>query len=847
MSNILNKNIKSNSKLMTVIFIILIIAISSLILLPFLLSNSYLGHDLEYHIDTIRSLNEAWQNGTFGSRIYTLVGQDYGYGTGLFYSMIPSATAVILMNLFNIEIVSALYIEFLIIFALAGIIVFFFVKKLSKSNIISFVSAIVYVIFPYFLTNVYIRFAFSEIFLMITIPMIAWGIYELVENKDYRLFLPLFTIGYTLSILIHLSTTIYITIFVAIYICINFKKFFSEYRWIPFLISCLLVFIICATFYIPMLINYGYTKADSLSRGGGYLYWTTLDSFKHKYILPATIIMYIVYITFCVMHFKASKQNRDPKIKQLFIMSTCAFVVTTPLFFPWLLAFGPLQMLQFSWRLYSINALTVALMLIYIIKNMKKKYITTILVSSIYIISICLLIHNAYELQKNNGYEVYSENMISINSYLSNDYGLGGGKNGDYIPAKSSNEYIMHRANDSMIVDTNLDVRELANYQTINQLSFIVENSTDGYIVLNIPYDVCQGVEITQYFNYKDNSILQATNEMVDGKNLLRLNLRNSKSIAKIIINYTENQLFDNYLKDSPFEFIVLEGNATFTNFIKDNTTTYSVDITANSSARIEIPTLYYEGYSLTYTNTNGDTYTLTPIYGENGFIEVNINESGTLHVSFEGNYIKVANIISVIGIVLFIITLILCFAIPRKYFTQLGEKMSKYYKEHKTVAEILRFVICGGIATIVDMFTMGVVMYLMQSNIYPNFINVFINSPTPSTLATILGTSVGFIVGLIVNYILSIFFVFDNKGNSKTAKGFMIFTVLSIIGLLINIVGTYIGFDLLHLNQWLVKVIMVIIVLIYNYISKRLVLFKNKPNPSNQHNNSTNENNPDN
>ena len=150
--------------------------------------------------------------------------------------------------------------------------------------------------------------------------------------------------------------------------------------------------------------------------------------------------------------------------------------------------------------------------------------------------------------------------------------------------------------------------------------------------------------------------------------------------------------------------------------------------------------------------------------------------------------------------------------------------------KTHKTVAEILRFLIVGGIATIVDMFTMGVVMYLMERSIYPSFINVFINSPTPSTFATIMGTSVGFVVGLIVNYVLSIFFVFNEKGNSRTVKGFVVFTVLSVIGLIINIIGTYIGFDLLHLNQWLVKIIMIIIVLIYNYVSKRLVLFKKKP-----------------
>lgn len=165
----------------------------------------------------------------------------------------------------------------------------------------------------------------------------------------------------------------------------------------------------------------------------------------------------------------------------------------------------------------------------------------------------------------------------------------------------------------------------------------------------------------------------------------------------------------------------------------------------------------------------------------------------------------------------------------PRKTLKAIVEKIKAYFAVHKTFGEILRFIIVGGIATIVDMFMMGVTMYLMQKEIYPSFLNAFVNTPHPSTLATVVGTAVGFCVGLVVNYVLSILFVFNEKGNSKSAKGFMVFLVLSVIGLLINMGGMYVGYDLWRLNQWLVKIVMTIIVLVYNYISKRLLLFKNK------------------
>lgn len=169
----------------------------------------------------------------------------------------------------------------------------------------------------------------------------------------------------------------------------------------------------------------------------------------------------------------------------------------------------------------------------------------------------------------------------------------------------------------------------------------------------------------------------------------------------------------------------------------------------------------------------------------------------------------------------------LVCIVMPKKTLRAIVEKIKIYFNAHKTFGEILRFVIVGGIATVVDMFVMGVVMYFMQKQIYPTFLNVFVNTPKPSTAATIVGTASGFCVGLIVNYVLSILFVFNEKGKSKTVKGFVVFVVLSVIGLFLNMLGMYLGYDVMKINQWVVKIVVTIIVLVYNYISKRLLLFK--------------------
>ena len=137
-----------------------------------------------------------------------------------------------------------------------------------------------------------------------------------------------------------------------------------------------------------------------------------------------------------------------------------------------------------------------------------------------------------------------------------------------------------------------------------------------------------------------------------------------------------------------------------------------------------------------------------------------------------------------------------------------------------------MRFLIVGGLATIIDFLAMGITLYAFNPNLYPHFYNVWIAGGNPTTLATIMGTGIGFIAGLIFNYIFSIIFVFQEKGNSRSAKGFILFTLLSLGGLLIHIIGMYIGYNLLGINEWILKILFTLVVLAYNYITRKLIIF---------------------
>lgn len=141
---------------------------------------------------------------------------------------------------------------------------------------------------------------------------------------------------------------------------------------------------------------------------------------------------------------------------------------------------------------------------------------------------------------------------------------------------------------------------------------------------------------------------------------------------------------------------------------------------------------------------------------------------------------------------------------------------------------EFARFFFVGCLTTALDMFVMGVILYLFDSSLYPKFYNVwFGKAGEPKTIATVVGTGVGFMFGIIASYLFSIFYVYKDKGNSRTLKGAVLFFALAIGGMALNMIGMWLGFDVIGINEWITKIVMTLVVLFYNYYSRKLLIFK--------------------
>lgn len=88
-----------------------------------------------------------------------------------------------------------------------------------------------------------------------------------------------------------------------------------------------------------------------------------------------------------------------------------------------------------------------------------------------------------------------------------------------------------------------------------------------------------------------------------------------------------------------------------------------------------------------------------------------------------------------------------------------------------------------------------------------------------------LLSSGISFSASVVVNYLLSIRFVFQSKKGGNKAKEFITFVVLSVMGLLLTEALMWAGVEMLKLHYMLAKVIVTGIVMVYNFVTRKIFL----------------------
>ncbi len=154
-------------------------------------------------------------------------------------------------------------------------------------------------------------------------------------------------------------------------------------------------------------------------------------------------------------------------------------------------------------------------------------------------------------------------------------------------------------------------------------------------------------------------------------------------------------------------------------------------------------------------------------------------------------------------------------------------ESINKDGKFKKLFAQILRFGVVGGLSFLIDF-----VITLIVSAACRAF------GMDVATAATV-GGLFGFCISLVFNYLMSMKFVFERRDDMDRKKEFAIFALLSLIGLGINEMILYFGViicdkavpalvdDYPSAVTAAVKMVATGIVMVYNFISRKMTLEK--------------------
>lgn len=125
-----------------------------------------------------------------------------------------------------------------------------------------------------------------------------------------------------------------------------------------------------------------------------------------------------------------------------------------------------------------------------------------------------------------------------------------------------------------------------------------------------------------------------------------------------------------------------------------------------------------------------------------------------------------------------------------------------------KLIKQIFKFGIVGVIAFVIDYGF----LYLFYKVIGINHL---------------LSAALSFTISVVVNYILSIKYVFDVDKEKSSKRNFILFIVFSVIGLGLTELIMYIGVDKLDFKVMLVKIVATAIVMIFNFITRKIFLEK--------------------
>lgn len=451
------------------------------------------------HIARAIGTEASIRDGSFFGNVINNFCNGFGYSWNLFYGIFPCIGIIVGKIIMGSYIKGYKLFMFISLFA-SGCTMYKMMKEISEDNNVGLIAGILYLTFPYHLTDLYTRNAVGEFVSFIFIPLVFLGLYNLTHHRKKDYYLSIGMIGLILS---HNLSTVMICFFAMLYFLYNVKCLKEKIVIKRILFNVIITFLCTAFFVLPLLeakftTDYAVYQKDVMATKEYFLdraldfkqLFTKVDG-EYSFEISVAIIAILIF-------------SRIDKIKDeyrkdyvFFLLAGVVCLIMSTKDFPWKYIPDFYTIIQFPWRFIGIGMFFLCVAASIGVKGVVKElelfdvFIIT-MVSLAFIYATFLLDYS------NEPLEEKEYDTLATISGEERGVSWGVGKE-EYLPMRAyeNRQYIVNRESGAIVLEGNAKItneqKENGKYESDIEAEFSDSNNT----IIELPYIYYPGYKVT--------------------------------------------------------------------------------------------------------------------------------------------------------------------------------------------------------------------------------------------------------------------------------------------------------------------------------------------------------------
>ncbi len=372
-----------------------------------------IGDDYRFHFVRLQSAYFGWKDGQIVPQVNPEILGGMGYAYNLFYGPLVTYVAAILRFLISSWplVVNLIYILTMIG---SGVVMCWVMMRITKKKSLATISAVLYMMAPYHLANIYSRSALGELAAFCFVPILLLGLYMLVQQqKQAARYLAIAGSGLLLT---HNASIVVFGVMAALYLLLNIEKVANFQSLKRLVIGGVVALGLSAFFWMPMLeakfsaadygiFNSAYAKAyfgasaeamnEKYLRLMGYGAERMSGSYITEQNITIGILGIIALVGYWFVRQRIGNKSEQKLLDSLYVITLIMLVIMGG-WFPWQVMPGVFWQIQFPWRFLGVVMLTTSILAGYVIYDVVQNLPRNIQKTVTFLILLIMLYPNLW-------------------------------------------------------------------------------------------------------------------------------------------------------------------------------------------------------------------------------------------------------------------------------------------------------------------------------------------------------------------------------------------------------------------------------------------------------------------